>query len=572
MENKPTSSNFIKNIIVDDLKSGKHKQIITRFPPEPNGYLHIGHAKSIVLNFDLAKEFEGRTNVRFDDTNPVKEDTEYVESIKEDVRWLGFEWDALYFASDYFEEMYNCAVALIKKGKAYVCDLSAEEIRATRGTLTQPGKESPYRNRSVEENLDLFTKMRNGQFKDGEKVLRAKIDMASPNLNMRDPVIYRIAHVRHHKAGDEWCVYPMYDYAHPLEDAIENITHSICTLEFEDHRPLYEWIINECETKAKPQQIEFARLNMTNTVMSKRKLKLLVDEKAVDGWDDPRMPTISGLRRRGYTPEAIRAFVREIGIAKSNSTVDVQMLEHFLREDLKLKAPRTMVVIRPLRVVITNYPKGQMEWLDADINPENPEMGTRKIPFSREIYVEQDDFMEDPPKKYFRLFPDNEVRLKNAYFIKCEEAIKDEQGNVVELRCTYDPATKSGTDFTGRKVKGTIHWVEASQALPAEFRLYEPLILDEEAESMAEAESEALGDEETVEAVVEGRKTFLDHINPNSLEVLQGFVEPNMKDTKTQDKFQFFRHGYFNVDSKISAPGKPVFNRIVSLKSSFKLK
>ena len=461
MENKPTSSNFIKNIIVDDLKSGKHKQIITRFPPEPNGYLHIGHAKSIVLNFDLAKEFEGRTNVRFDDTNPVKEDTEYVESIKEDVRWLGFEWDALYFASDYFEEMYNCAVALIKKGKAYVCDLSAEEIRATRGTLTQPGKESPYRNRSVEENLDLFTKMRNGQFKDGEKVLRAKIDMASPNLNMRDPVIYRIAHVRHHKAGDEWCVYPMYDYAHPLEDAIENITHSICTLEFEDHRPLYEWIINECETKAKPQQIEFARLNMTNTVMSKRKLKLLVDEKAVDGWDDPRMPTISGLRRRGYTPEAIRAFVREIGIAKSNSTVDVQMLEHFLREDLKLKAPRTMVVIRPLRVVITNYPKGQMEWLDADINPENPEMGTRKIPFSREIYVEQDDFMEDPPKKYFRLFPDNEVRLKNAYFIKCEEAIKDEQGNVVELRCTYDPATKSGTDFTGRKVKGTIHWVEA---------------------------------------------------------------------------------------------------------------
>ena len=572
MENKPTSSNFIKNIIVDDLKSGKHKQIITRFPPEPNGYLHIGHAKSIVLNFDLAKEFEGRTNVRFDDTNPVKEDTEYVESIKEDVRWLGFEWDALYFASDYFEEMYNCAVALIKKGKAYVCDLSAEEIRATRGTLTQPGKESPYRNRSVEENLDLFTKMRNGQFKDGEKVLRAKIDMASPNLNMRDPVIYRIAHVRHHKAGDEWCVYPMYDYAHPLEDAIENITHSICTLEFEDHRPLYEWIINECETKAKPQQIEFARLNMTNTVMSKRKLKLLVDEKAVDGWDDPRMPTISGLRRRGYTPEAIRAFVREIGIAKSNSTVDVQMLEHFLREDLKLKAPRTMVVIRPLRVVITNYPKGQMEWLDADINPENPEMGTRKIPFSREIYVEQDDFMEDPPKKYFRLFPDNEVRLKNAYFIKCEEAIKDEQGNVVELRCTYDPATKSGTDFTGRKVKGTIHWVEASQALPAEFRLYEPLILDEEAESMAEAESEALCDEETVEAVVEGRKTFLDHINPNSLEVLQGFVEPNMKDTKTQDKFQFFRHGYFNVDSKISAPGKPVFNRIVSLKSSFKLK
>lgn len=570
METKPISSNFIKNIIVDDLKSGKHKEIITRFPPEPNGYLHIGHAKSIVLNFDLADEFNGRTNVRFDDTNPVKEDTEYVESIKEDVRWLGYEWDELYFASDYFEEMYNWAVALIKKGKAYVCDLSAEEIRATRGTLTQPGKESPYRNRSVEENLDLFTRMRNGEFQDGEKVLRAKIDMASPNLNMRDPVIYRIAHATHHNTGDKWCIYPMYDYAHPLEDAIENITHSICTLEFEDHRPLYEWVINECETEAKPQQIEFARLNMTNTVMSKRKLKLLVDEKVVDGWDDPRMPTISGLRRRGYTPEAIRAFVREIGVAKSNSTVDAQMLEHFLREDLKLKAPRTMAVIQPLKVVITNYPEGQVEWLDAEINPENPDMGTRKIPFSREIYVEQDDFMEDPPKKYFRLFPGNEVRLKNAYFIKCEEVIKDGQGNVAELRCTYDPATKSGTDFTERKVKGTIHWVEASQALAAEFRLYEPLILDEEAESAAEAEAEALG-EEIIAAGTDEKKTFLDHINPDSLEVLQGFVEPNMKDVNPQDKFQFFRHGYFNVDSKTSTSKKPVFNRIVSLKSSFKL-
>lgn len=568
METKPSSSNFIKNIIIDDLKSGKHKEIITRFPPEPNGYLHIGHAKSIVLNFDLADEFHGLTHVRFDDTNPVKEDTEYVESIKEDVRWLGYEWDGLFFASNYFDKMYNWAVSLIKKGKAYVCDLSAEEIRATRGTLTQPGQESPYRNRSLEENLDLFTRMRNGEFKDGEKVLRAKIDMASPNLNMRDPVIYRITHASHHNTGDKWCIYPMYDFAHPLEDAIENITHSICTLEFEDHRPLYDWVINECETEAKPQQIEFARLNMTNTVMSKRKLKLLVDEQVVDGWDDPRMPTVSGLRRRGYTPEAIRAFVREIGVAKSNSIVDAQMLEHFLREDLKLKAPRTMAVIRPLRVVITNYPEGQVEWLDAENNPENPEMGTRKIPFSRDIYVEQDDFMEDPPKKYFRLFPGNEVRLKNAYFIKCEEAIKDEQGNVIELRCTYDPATKSGTDFTERKVKGTIHWVEASQALPAEFRLYEPLILDEQADQTAEAEARG---EENTETGMNEKKTFLDHINPDSLEILQGFVEPKMKEARQQDKFQFFRHGYFNVDSKLSAPGKTVFNRIVSLKSSFKL-
>lgn len=569
METKPISSNFIKNIIVDDLKSGKHKEIITRFPPEPNGYLHIGHAKSIVLNFDLADEFNGRTNVRFDDTNPVKEDTEYVESIKEDVRWLGYEWDGLFFASDYFEEMYNRAVVLIKKGKAYVCDLSAEQIRATRGTLTQPGQESPYRNRSVEENLDLFTRMRDGEFKDGEKVLRAKIDMTSPNLNMRDPVIYRIAHAAHHNTGDKWCIYPMYDFAHPLEDAIEKITHSICTLEFEDHRPLYDWIVNECEMDAKPQQIEFARLNMTNTVMSKRKLKLLADEKVVDGWDDPRMPTISGLRRRGYTAEAIRAFVREIGVAKSNSTVDAQMLEHFLREDLKLKVPRTMAVIQPLKVVITNYPEGQVEWLDAENNPENADMGMRKIPFSREIYVEQDDFMEDPPKKYFRLFPGNEVRLKHAYFIKCEEVIKDNEGNVAELRCTYDPATKSGTDFTERKVKGTIHWVEASQAQPAEFRLYEPLILDEEPESAAEVKAETLG-EEIAETGTDEKKTFLDNINPDSLEILHGFIEANMKDVEPQNKFQFFRHGYFNVDTKTSAPEKPVFNRIVSLKSSFK--
>ncbi len=549
-EVKAAPSNFIRNIIMEDLKSGKHKEIITRFPPEPNGYLHIGHAKSIVLNFDLADEFKGRTNLRFDDTNPLKEEVEYVESIKEDVKWLGYDWDALYFGSDFFEEMYSRAVLLIKKGKAYVCDLSAEEIRETRGTLKEPGKESPYRNRSVEENLDLFERMRKGEFKDGEKVLRAKIDMSSPNLNMRDPVIYRIAHTSHHNTGDKWCIYPMYDFAHPLEDAIEGVTHSICTLEFEDHRPLYDWVIAECEMESQPHQYEFARLNMTNTVMSKRKLKLLVDEKVVNGWDDPRMPTISGLRRRGYTQEAIRNFVREIGVAKANSTVDAQMLDHFLREDLKLKAPRTMAVLRPLKVVITNYPENQVEWLEAENNPENPEMGLRKIPFSREIYVEQDDFMENPPKKYFRLFPGNEVRLKHAYFIICNEIIKDENGNVTELHCTYDPATKSGSDFTERKVKGTIHWVEATQAVQAEFRLYEPLILDEENED---------------------RGNFLDNINPNSLEVLDGYVEPNMREAKPQDKFQFFRHGYFNVDPKHTITDKLVFNRVVSLKSSFKI-
>jgi len=548
VENKPTSSNFIKNIIIEDIKSGKVDQIVTRFPPEPNGYLHIGHAKSICLNFELADEFNGKTNLRFDDTNPVKEDIEFVESIKEDVKWLGFEWDNLCFASDYFAEMYNRAVLLIKKGKAYVCDLSAEEIRATRGTLTEPGQESPYRNRTVEENLDLFERMRNGEFKDGEKVLRAKIDMASPNMNMRDPVLYRISHATHHNTGNTWCIYPMYDFAHPLEDAIEGVTHSICTLEFEDHRPLYDWVVSECEMECQPKQYEFARLNLTNTVMSKRKLKQLVDEKVVDGWDDPRMPTISGLRRRGYTPESIRTFAREIGVARSNSVVDAKMLEHFIREDLKLKAPRTMGVLRPLKVVITNYPEDQVEMLDAEINPENPEMGTRQIPFSREIYIEQDDFMENPPSKYFRLFPGNEVRLKHAYFIKCNDVIKDEQGNVVELHCTYDPATKSGTGFTGRKVKGTIHWVDAKHAVPAEFRLYEPLILD--------------GKEE------EG-KSFLDYINPKSLEVVHGFVEPTMKDAVAHDKFQFFRHGYFNVDPKHTTKDRLVFNLIVSLKSSF---
>jgi len=550
LENKAAASSFIRNIVIDDLKNGKVKEIITRFPPEPNGYLHIGHAKAICVNFELADEFSGKTNLRFDDTNPAKEDIEFVEAIKEDVKWLGFEWDGLFFASNYFEEMYNRAVLLIKKGKAYVDDLSAEEMRKLRGTPMEPGVDSPYRNRSVEENLDLFERMRKGEFKDGEKVLRAKIDMTSPNFNMRDPVLYRISHTHHHNTGDKWCIYPMYDYAHPLEDAIEGVTHSLCSLEFEDHRPLYDWVIRECEMESQPRQYEFARLNLNNTVMSKRKLKLLVEEKVVDGWDDPRMPTIAGLRRRGYTPEAIRTFAREVGVARSNSVVDSKMLEHFIREDLKLKAPRTMAVLNPLKVVITNYPEGQVEMLDAEINPENEEMGMRQIPFSREIYIEQDDFMEDPPKKYFRLFPGNEVRLKHAYFITCQEVIKDEAGNVVEIHCTYDPETKSGSGFTGRKVKGTIHWVEATQAVPAEFRLYEPLILDEEEDQ-------------------EG--TFLDNINPNSLEVLHGFVEPNMKDAQPQDKFQFFRHGYFNVDPKHTTKEKLVFNRIVSLKSSFEL-
>ena len=554
MENN--SSNFIKTIIKEDLEAGKHNEIITRFPPEPNGYLHIGHAKSIVINFGLADDFNGKTNLRFDDTNPSKEDQEYVDAIKEDVKWLGFDWDGLFYASNYFDEMYDRAVLLINKGLAYVEDLSAEQIREYRGTLTEPGTMSPFRDRSVEENLDLFERMKNGEFENGSRVLRAKIDMASANLNMRDPVLYRIAHATHHNTGDKWCIYPMYDFAHPLEDAIEGITHSICTTEFEDHRPLYDWVVENCEMESIPRQYEFGRLNITNTVMSKRKLKLLVDEGFVDGWDDPRMPTISGLRRRGYTPEAIVNFVKETGVSKASGTADSAMLEHFVREDLKLKAPRTMGILRPLKVVITNYPEGQVEMLDAENNPENPEMGSRKIPFSREIYIEQEDFMENPPKKYFRLFPGNEVRLKHAYFIKCEEVIKDSEGNVVEIHCTYDPETKSGSGFTGRKVKGTLHWVEATQAIPTEFRLYEPLILDEELAAAAEAGEET---------------TFLDHVNNKSLEIIQGFVEPNMADVKPQDKFQFFRHGYFNVDPKHTTAEKPVFNMIVSLKSSFKL-
>lgn len=554
METKSTTvstpSNFIKNIVNEDLKSGKVSQVITRFPPEPNGYLHIGHAKSICLNFELADEFKGLTNLRFDDTNPVKEDTEYVESIKADVAWLGFQWDGLFFASDYFEEMYNRALVLIRKGLAYVDNQTADEIRETRGTLTQPGTNSPYRERSIEENLDLFERMRAGEFKDGERVLRAKIDMSSPNINLRDPIIYRVVHAHHHNTGDAWCIYPMYAFAHPLEDAIEGVTHSICTLEFEDQRPFYDWVVRECEMPNVPRQYEFARLNLTNTVMSKRKLKKLVDEKAVDGWDDPRMPTISGLRRRGFTAEAIRNFSREIGVARSYSVVDSKMLDHFIREDLKLKAMRTMGVLNPLKVVITNYPEDQVEMLDMENNAENPEMGNRQIPFSREIYIEQDDFMENPPNKYFRLFPGNEVRLKNAYFIKCNDFIKDENGKVVELHCTYDVETKSGSGFTGRKVKGTIHWVDAKSAVPAEFRLYEPLILDNQEDEDA---------------------SFLENLNPNSLQIVQGFVEDNMKQAQPHDKFQFFRHGYFNVDPKHTTSDKLVFNLIVSLKSSFEV-
>lgn len=552
MSNEINSSNFIRNIVVEDLESGKHKEIITRFPPEPNGYLHIGHAKSILLNFGLADEFKGKTHLRFDDTNPVKEDTEYVESIKEDVKWLGGNWDELFFASDYFDEMYNRAVLLIKKGKAYVCDLTPEEAKEYRGTLTQPGKESPYRNRSVEENLDLFEKMKHGEFVDGEKVLRAKIDMTSANINMRDPIIYRISHSTHHNTGDKWCIYPMYDFAHPLEDAIEHITHSICTLEFEDHRPLYDWVVSECEMEAAPRQIEFARLNITNTVMSKRKLKQLVDEKVVDGWDDPRMPTVCGLRRKGFTPDSLRNFCNAIGVAKANSVVDSQMLDYFVREDLQLKAPLAMAVLNPLKLVITNYPENETEMLEIENNAKDETQGKRLVPFSREIYIEREDFMEIPPKKYFRLFPGNEVRLKGAYFVKCDKIIKDENGDVTEIHCTYDPETKSGSGFTGRKVKGTIHWVDAKTCVPAEFRLYEPLILDDAPEN-------------------EG-KHFLEQINPNSMEVLQGFIEPTaIKDAKVQDKFQMVRNGFFNVDSKYTTADKLVFNRIVSLKSSFKL-
>ncbi len=547
-DNCTNSSNFIKRIVQEDLQSGKHKKIITRFPPEPNGYLHIGHAKSITLNFELAEEFAGSTNLRFDDTNPIKEDIEYVESIKEDVAWLGFTWDKLLFASDYFEEMQEKAMLLIKKGLAYVCDLSSEEIKMTRGTLTEKGTESPFRNRSVEENIRLFNGMLNGEFADGSKVLRAKIEMDSPNINLRDPILYRIANTTHHRTGSSWCVYPMYDFAHPLEDAIEGITHSICTLEFEDHRPLYDWVVENCEMEKVPRQIEFARLNMTNTVMSKRKLKQLVDAGVVTGWDDPRMPTIAGFRRRGYTANAIRNFCREIGVAKNDSIVDSQMLEHFIREDLLDKTPRTMGIIKPIKVVITNYPENKCELLELENNGDNESLGKRMVSFSREIYIEQEDFMENPVAKYFRLFPGNEVRLKGAYFLQCHEFIKDNNGNVVELRCTYDEATKSGSGFSGRKVKGTIHWVDCKTAVPAKFRLYEPLILDEE---------------------MDEDNSFLDCINPDSLTVFEGYVEAYMKSAKKLEKFQLFRHGYFSVDVD-SNNEELVLNRIVSLKSSFK--
>jgi glutaminyl-tRNA synthetase len=553
MESKSAASNFIKTIMMDDLKEGRVTSIKTRFPPEPNGYLHIGHARAITINFELADEFGGQTNLRFDDTNPVKEDVEFVKSIQEDIKWLGFEWDGLHFASDYFEEMYNRALVLIQKGLAYVDDQSADAIRETRGTLTQPGTESPFRNRTVEENLDLFTRMRAGEFKDGERVLRAKIDMASPNINMRDPVIFRISHTHHHNTGDKWCIYPMYAYAHPLEDSIEGVTHSLCSLEFEDQRPFYDWVIRETEMPHVSRQYEFGKLKIAGTIMGKRYIKRLVESGVLDGWNDPRVFTISGMRRRGFTPEGIKSFIREAGVSKSNGTVDPRMLEHFIREDLKLKAPRTMGVLKPLKVVITNYPEGQVEMLDAEVNAEVPEMGMRKIPFSREIYIEQDDFMENPVPKYHRLFPGNEVRLKHAYFIKCEEVVKDEAGNVVELRCTYDPETKSGTGFTGRKVKGTIHWVEATSAVPVEFRLYDQLVADK-----TDEEEEG-----------EGGDDLLSTINPKSLEIVQGFIDPGIKDVQPEDKFQFFRHGYFCVDSQNSTPDKPVFNLTVSLKSSF---
>lgn len=550
MSNTSNTSNFIRNIIIDDIKNGKHDEIITRFPPEPNGYLHIGHAKSICLNFELGDEFNGKTNLRFDDTNPTKEEVEYVESIKEDVKWLGYDWDNLFFASDYFDEMYSKAILLIKKGLAYVCDLTPEEIREYRGTLKSPGKESPYRNRTIQENLDLFEKMKNGEFADGSKVLRAKIDMASPNINFRDPIVYRIAHATHHNTGDKWCIYPMYDFAHPLEDAIEGITHSICTLEFEDHRPLYDWFVKECEMQHVPRQIEFARLNITNTVMSKRKLKQLVDNNIVDGWDDPRMPTIAGLRRRGFTPESIRKFCREIGVSRAaGTTVDSQMLDYFIREDLDPKVLRTMAVIDPIKVIITNYPEGQSEELTMVNNPKNEYYGKRMVTFSKEVYIEYDDFMEVPVKKYHRLYPGNEVRLSGAYFITCNEVIKNEDGSIKELHCTYDPETKSGSGFTGRKVKGTIHWVDANNCKNAEFRLYEPLILDSEENESAD---------------------FLDNISENSLTIKKGFVELSARTLEKQDKVQLVRNGFFNVDSKDTTEDNLVFNRIVALKSSFK--
>ena len=539
-------SNFIHNIIDKDLEAQKYgDKVHTRFPPEPNGYLHIGHAKSICLNFTTAEKYSGQCNLRYDDTNPGKEDMEYVDSIEADVRWLGFEWDNRLWASDYFDEMYDCAVELIKMGKAYVCDLSADEIREYRGTLKEPGKESPSRNRSVEENLKLFEEMREGKYADGEKVLRAKIDMASPNMNMRDPVIYRIAHVNHHNTGDKWCIYPMYDFAHPIEDAIEGITHSICTLEFEDHRPLYDWVLATLgRWEAPPQQIEFARLNLTNTVMSKRYLKAMVEDGTVDGWDDPRMPTIAGIRRRGYTPEAVRDFCERIGVSKANSTVDVGLLEHCVREDLKQKVESRNVVENPIKVVITNYPEDQTEEMELENNREVPEMGNRTVPFSRELYVDGDDFMEVPVKKYFRLFPGNEVRFKGAYFITCNEVVKNEDGSIKELLCTYDPETRSGSGFEGRKVKGTVHWVDARTAVQIKIRNYDYLMVDDE----------------------EGNQVM----NPDSLTESIGYAEPLVAEAKPGERFQFFRKGYYIADSELTNDTEKVFNKIVGLKSSWK--
>ena len=545
------SKNFIEQEIDKDLAEGVYDHVQTRFPPEPNGYLHIGHAKSIILNSGLAKEYGGKFNLRFDDTNPTKEKTEFVQSITEDVKWLGADFeDRLFFASNYFDTMYECAVKLIKKGKAFVCDLSADQIKEYRGDFTTPGKNSPYRDRSIEENLQLFENMKNGMYKDGEKVLRAKIDMASPNINMRDPVLYRVAHMTHHNTGDKWCIYPMYDFAHPIEDAVEHITHSICTLEFEDHRPLYDWVVRECEFENPPRQIEFAKMYLTNVVTGKRYIKKLVEDGIVDGWDDPRLVTIAALRRRGYTPESLRMFVDLVGVSKANSSVDYAMLEYCIREDLKLKRPRMMAVLDPDKLVIDNYPEGQTEMLSIPNNLENPEMGEREVPFSRELYIEREDFMENPPKKYFRLFPGNEVRLMGAYFVTCTGVEKDENGNVTVIHCTYDPETKSGSGFTGRKVKGTIHWVSVPTAGRVECRLYENIV-----------------DEEKGKLNADGTL----NLNPNSKTVTTAYVEPKLMEAKAYDSFQFMRNGYYCVDCKDSEEGKPVYNRIVSLKSSFKL-
>ena len=551
-EKEVVSKNFIELAIDKDLAEGVYDHVCTRFPPEPNGYLHIGHAKSILLNYGLSQEYNGEFHMRFDDTNPTKEKTEFVDSIKADIQWLGADWkDHLYYASDYFPQMYEAAVKLIKKGKAFVCDLSAEEIREYRGTLTEPGKESPYRNRSVEENLDLFERMKNGEFEDGSKVLRAKIDMASPNINMRDPVIYRVAHMHHHRTGDTWCIYPMYDFAHPIEDAIEGITHSICTLEFEDHRPLYDWVVRELEYPMPPRQIEFAKLYLTNVVTGKRYIKKLVEDGVVDGWDDPRLVSIAALRRRGFTPESIKKFVDLCGVSKANSSVDYAMLEYCIREDLKLKKARPMAVLKPVKLISDNYPEDQIEMLEVQNNLENPELGSRQVPFGRELYIEREDFMEEPVRKYFRMFPGNEVRLMNAYFVTCTGCEKDENGNITVIHGTYDPESKGGNSPDGRKVKGTIHWVAAKTAVKAECRLYENLI-----------------DEEKGVYNEDGSM----NLNPNSLTVLKEcYLEPSLKDAKAYDSFQFVRNGFFCVDAKDSKEDALVFNRIVSLKSSFKL-